>query len=246
MISATTNETQFNDTSNNTNNNTNSIKIIKFEAQHLKECGLLAAKAFFNDPGFNYMFEKYSNKNEKKLEMMTYFWERYLWRSVHYNEQSFIAIDESNNSKIIGLACPSYPTDPTPNLWSDLRAGLLMFPVKIGLKTTNKILKTDNVITALEKKEAWGKLGLKKETTVKVEQVAVHPEYQGKGIGSMLMKHLVNDIKEKGWDSFLVTQNPNNIPFYGKSGYSLVAETLVEPEIGEKSPPVYLLALKKE
>ncbi|KAL9643708.1 hypothetical protein ABK040_016155 [Willaertia magna] len=217
----------------------NLIKIVKFETKHLKECGLLAAKAFCNDPGFLYMFEQHSHNKEKQLETMTYFWERYLWRSVYYNKNSYIAID---NDKIIGLACPSYPTDPLSNYWMDINACGLMFPFKVGLQTTYRILKTDSVITKLEKKEAWGKMEFKKETTVKVEQIAVHPDYQGKGIGSKLVNFLVNDFKEKQLDSFLVTQNPNNIEFYGKYGFKVIAETLVVPEIGEKSPPVYLLA----
>ncbi|KAL9653658.1 hypothetical protein ABK040_009135 [Willaertia magna] len=224
----------------------NNIKIVKFEARHLKECGVLAAKAFFNDPGFIYIFEVFEQNEDKKLKKLTYFWQRYLWRSVYYNKNSYIAIDEDNNNKIVGLVCPIYPTDPTPNLWSDLRAGIALFPLKLGMKTTKRILRTEHVITDLENKEVWGRLAAKKGTSVKVEQVAVHPEYQGKGIGSRLMKHLVKDIKDNGFDSFLVTQNPNNIPFYYNAGYDLIAKTFVEPKIGEKSPYVYLLALRKD
>ncbi|KAL9643713.1 hypothetical protein ABK040_016160 [Willaertia magna] len=86
----------------------------------------------------------------------------------------------------------------------------------------------------------------KKETTVKVEQIAVHPDYQGKGIGSKLVNFLVNNFKEKQLNSFLVTQNPNNIEFYGKSGFKVIVETLVVPEIREKSPPVYLLIQRNQ
>ncbi|KAL9653396.1 hypothetical protein ABK040_002032 [Willaertia magna] len=221
-----------------------SIKITKFQIKHLKEGGLLAAKAFFNDPGFNYYFE--GIENEKKLEMMTDFWERYLWRSVYYNENSYLAIDEENNNKIAGIMCPTYPTDPTLNLLSDLRAGLIKMPFKFGLKPAYRILKADNVIKDLEKLEAWEKLKLKKETTVILEQLAVDPDYQGKGVGTMLMKYLVDDMKEKRFESFLVTLNPKNVAFYGKSGYKLIAKKFVEPEIGENSPYVYLLGLVTE
>ena len=52
--------------------------------------------------------------------------------------------------------------------------------------------------------------------------IAVHPDYQGKGIGKKVMESLINQVKDKKYASiglFAWEENPNNIPFYEKFGF---------------------------
>ena len=55
--------------------------------------------------------------------------------------------------------------------------------------------------------------------------IAVHPDYQGRGIGKQIMTKLIEQVKDKGYASiglFAWEQNPNNIPFYEKFGFERV------------------------
>jgi len=55
--------------------------------------------------------------------------------------------------------------------------------------------------------------------------VVVHKDYQGKGIGKMIMKKLIAFTEDKKYSSISLFADPNNkdflIPFYNKFGFEL-------------------------
>lgn len=55
--------------------------------------------------------------------------------------------------------------------------------------------------------------------------IVVHKDYQGKGMGKMIMNNLFDFIKDKGYSSVSLFADPNNkdflIPFYNKFGFEL-------------------------
>ena len=56
--------------------------------------------------------------------------------------------------------------------------------------------------------------------------IAVHPNYQGKGIGRRIMEALITQVKNKKYASiglFAWDKNPSNIPFYEKFGFERVS-----------------------
>lgn len=52
-----------------------------------------------------------------------------------------------------------------------------------------------------------------------VEDVATHKDHQGKGIGSLLQKHLIEEAKRLDCYKILLDCKENLIPFYEKFGY---------------------------
>jgi len=57
--------------------------------------------------------------------------------------------------------------------------------------------------------------------------VAVHSDYQGKGIGQALIKHGLNELKNQGVSIVLTYGNPN---FYSKVGFQSIShETVIAP-----------------
>ena len=55
--------------------------------------------------------------------------------------------------------------------------------------------------------------------------VCVHPDYQGKGNGTLLMDHLIDKIKDKEYISiglFVWEGNETATEFYGKCGFEMV------------------------
>jgi ribosomal protein S18 acetylase RimI-like enzyme len=55
--------------------------------------------------------------------------------------------------------------------------------------------------------------------------IVVHKDYQGQGIGKMIMKSLIAQTKDKGYSSISLFADPNNkdflIPFYNKFDFEL-------------------------
>lgn len=55
--------------------------------------------------------------------------------------------------------------------------------------------------------------------------IAIHPDYQGKGLGMRVMRYLLDCVKDKGYASiglFAWDKNPKNIEFYEKLGFNRV------------------------
>lgn len=55
--------------------------------------------------------------------------------------------------------------------------------------------------------------------------IAVHPDYQGQGLGTRIMRHLLSKVADKGYASiglFAWDKNPKNIEFYEQLGFKQV------------------------
>lgn len=59
---------------------------------------------------------------------------------------------------------------------------------------------------------------------VRLRKFATLAEYQGKGIGSLVLQHLVTYSKEKGATLFWFDARESAIQFYGKFGFSVEGE----------------------
>ena len=64
--------------------------------------------------------------------------------------------------------------------------------------------------------------------------IGVDPAYQGRGLGSILMKHVLNIIDQKGLPAYLESSNPQNISLCERHGFEVIDRI----QIGS-SPPVH-------
>jgi ribosomal protein S18 acetylase RimI-like enzyme len=60
-----------------------------------------------------------------------------------------------------------------------------------------------------------------------LDPIGVLPERQGQGIGSRLMKHFCEYIDNRKQAAYLETDQPNNVRFYRRFGFTVVEETSV-------------------
>lgn len=78
-------------------------------------------------------------------------------------------------------------------------------------------------------------LGLPVEhDTMRLKQMAVHPEHQRKGIGNKLMQAAENFAREKGFAKIHFHARETAIPFYERSGYVTLSGTFEEVGIPHK------------
>ena len=66
------------------------------------------------------------------------------------------------------------------------------------------------------------------EETVKMRQVAVHPEFQHRGLGSQLVAFAEKSAKERGFTKMVAHARSAAVEFYRKAGYAVVGDEFME------------------
>lgn len=79
------------------------------------------------------------------------------------------------------------------------------------------------------------------EDHVKISWDMIHPDYQGKGIGGLLLTHRINKIKEEANVKKIIVRTSQLVyPFYEKHGFSLIE---VQPDYWAVGYDLYKLQL---
>jgi GNAT superfamily N-acetyltransferase len=79
-----------------------------------------------------------------------------------------------------------------------------------------------------ESREVWESHDPKKPHW-HIDPICVHPEYQGKGVGSKLMEFYCKRVDSEKLPAYHETDQTQNVKFYGKFGFKTV---LKEPNLG--------------
>ncbi|MBN2663879.1 MAG: GNAT family N-acetyltransferase [Bacteroidales bacterium] len=119
----------------------------------------------------------------------------------------------------------------------DLRDEILRKP--LGLAFTSEFLQQDKDqfhIAAFEGDKIVGILILKPldKNTLKMRQVAVNVNLQGKGIGRKMVEFSEKFAVEKGFSYFELNARKEAIPFYEKLNYLIVGDEFFEVGISHK------------
>ena len=113
----------------------------------------------------------------------------------------------------------------------DLREAMLRKP--IGLSLANEDLsgdKEDIILSASENGNIIGCLMLKPvyAHTIKFRQMAVTENYQGKGIGNMLITAAEEICRQKGYNKVILHARETAEGFYARLGYLKTSELFTE------------------
>lgn len=104
-------------------------------------------------------------------------------------------------------------------LWDMLRVGMLMAPFKFGIGVVKRLLsiKDDYELFEREVMDAHGN-----EPMFRLERMVVHPDVQGKGLGSRALKQALGEADAARLPVLLSTQEERNVRFYGRLGFEVV------------------------
>lgn len=118
-----------------------------------------------------------------------------------------------------------------------LRQKVLRKPIGLDIEDDDlsKEGNADHVL-AYNKEQVVGTLFLLpvKEATVQMKQVAVDPDFQGKGIGKKLVKSAEKCAIDKGIKTIRLHARINAWPFYQSCGYTFASERFEERGITHK------------
>ncbi|NOT51294.1 MAG: GNAT family N-acetyltransferase [Chitinophagaceae bacterium] len=115
-----------------------------------------------------------------------------------------------------------------------LRDDILRKPLGLGFSTQELENEKDNMlIAAFEDDDMLGCCMLVEENpgTVRLRQMAVLNDLQGKGIGRALMNFAENLARDRGYKTLSMHARKNAIGFYEKMGYKIASDEFTEVTI---------------
>jgi predicted GNAT family N-acyltransferase len=74
---------------------------------------------------------------------------------------------------------------------------------------------------------ATGRLQFNKGNEVQVRSMAVATEYQGKGLGSEMLRYLEDEAKKRNYTRIILDARDNAVDFYTKNGYEVEGDSYV-------------------
>jgi ribosomal protein S18 acetylase RimI-like enzyme len=185
----------------------NEIKIEAFREGYLDEASDLLCRAFINTPFTGAIMGGNSEKHQKMLKMG--------FRSM-LDKKPGEKVVAKDGDKIVGVM----RMVKWPDCQNSIPKGLEKLPmVLFARKTASKFF---------EARKVWGKHD-PKEPHWHVDPIGVLPEYQGKGVGSMLMKHYCRRVDSENMPAYHETDQTQNVRFYEKFGYKVIRK---EPNLG--------------
>lgn len=108
-----------------------------------------------------------------------------------------------------------------PGCQMSLFQSLKMLPSMLGA-----IWGLGQLMRGIKLLNAWKKHDPKKPHW-HLDPLGVTPELQGKGIGSQMMEFYCKIIDRKGMAAYHETDRPENVPFYERFGFKVVAEETI-------------------
>ena len=115
-----------------------------------------------------------------------------------------------------------------------LRDDILRKPLGLGFTPEElEKEKTNLLIAAFEEEDILGCCMLVEEnpTTVRLRQMAVLNDLQGKGIGRALMSFAENIARDRGYKIIAMNARKNAAGFYEKMGYKIASDEFTEVTI---------------
>ena len=162
----------------------------------------ILTKSFETNQSVNYIVKQDAKKANRIKALMDYSFEvRYLFGSVYL----------SDDKKACALVL--YPDKKKTTIKSILLDVKLILAC-VGLENIEKTLKREAMIKKIQPKELMYYLWF----------IGVDPANQNTGIGSELLKELIEDSKLKDRPIFLETSTLKNLPWYKKFGFNIYHE----------------------
>ncbi|MEN9963949.1 MAG: hypothetical protein RL582_1044 [Bacteroidota bacterium] len=133
----------------------------------------------------------------------------------------------------MGLKQIDYGTSEYNQMIS-LRNNILRKPLGLGFNEEELLEEKDHLlIAAFDEEEMLGCCMLCKtdENTLRLRQMAVLDNLQGKGIGASIMNFAENLARDKGYNKIMMHARDSAIGFYEKLGYKITSDVFTEVNV---------------
>lgn len=175
-------------------------------AEDEPDCVELLSAAFSSDPGYRYIFP-----DPIRLKALVFLYARLLRMAAEKDRTLKVAITDD---RVVGVLLASKESR-SHSIRDYMRHGLAKLLFLVGLTVTRRMLRCDTEAGELRKRNEPG------DSSFYVSDLAVRPDYQGKGVGSGLLSKLQGPV-------YLLTTNPENLLFYQKQGFKILDERRID------------------
>jgi GNAT superfamily N-acetyltransferase len=166
------------------------------------------ASAFAEDPLFTWIADPGPNKPlGPKLRI---FFDTFL--KLEFGRADHLVFTDENGMGAAIWKAPNKWKMPTGDVVRALPAMLRAF----GTKTPRMI----GGLTAIEKAHP-------KEEHYYLEVLGTRQDMQSKGVGSAMIRHMLDRCDADGLPAYLESSNPRNVPFYARHGFDVTGEIVV-------------------
>lgn len=195
------------------------VLIEPIKSSEIENVSTILANAFYTNPAYAAVF-----KDKPQLK------EGLLWlfrASLLINNQKqplSMVVKEKSSGEIIGTYTLIPPQGVKGSISIYRKIGLGNFISKFGFSTLIRMLKLDSINKNLLDKS------LENSKHYYLSMVVIKEEYQGKGIGSLVLKQAINSLLDSDLACRIIgltTQLPENVVFYSRLGFSKLDEGYV-------------------
>lgn len=211
--------------------------IIDLKESHHQEAALCLATAFLNDPILGkHMFRQDYLKGSGATTLFADMIEN------QYKTGKFNSVAVNAKGAVQGVALWQGPDEPKGIPLGEMLRMLLIAPNIFGYSHIYRSLAGASAVEAKHPKYKHYYLAY----------VGVSPLCQGQGIGSTLIKPILQRADEEGIPCYLETGSPDNLPFYEKYGFKVTRQITIlaasEVQVGSApvGSPLILYCMKRE
>jgi len=186
--------------------NTNEIEIVPLEEHHIPEVGAVAAEAFLDDPSTIAIVKR---DREKRLKILR----------KHFGMQASMSLSQGLSrcailgGKIVGAMIVTPPGSGTIRI-----ADMIKFLLQSLFQASPAII-WRGIQSSLDDERSRPE-----EPNYYLETLGVSPALHGRGIGTLLLKHLNEMADREGIMVYLSSTEPKAVPFYNRHGFKTIMQ----------------------
>lgn len=188
----------------------------RLDSSYIPECANVMAQAFSTSPPYMYIFQ---GTQEYRVQALEWLFVKNLDLMMKKCPESVLRGFVDSDGKVLACLLWTPSEYAALSMWEMLQAGLWQVPFRFGVATLKRLVGVLDDMEAAKKSDAMSSSA--KKNYFKLERMVVHPEFQGKGIGSKALQEVLKEDSSSGVDSHLDTQEERNVRFYQRLGWEV-------------------------
>jgi ribosomal protein S18 acetylase RimI-like enzyme len=174
------------------------------ESRDIPQLSETLARAFFTDPVLDWAIRD----DERRMDALNSMFRHDLMADLKYGEATTTADL---------MACAIWVPPEAQNESHSLLDDLLMIPRLIGYSGLRRARRMISFSNACEEKRP-------KSTHFYLDTIGVHPEKQGQGYATTLLRHTLTRLDAERRPAYLESSNIRNNPLYKRHGFEIIDE----------------------
>lgn len=184
--------------------------LYKVKRRDIKKAVEVLTKAFNTDPLTQFLFPN----DEVRQKQSPHYFNFIISYGLKFGEVY------APSPEIEGLAIWYLSDKYEMNMMKQLRAGGMRLFFKLKKETISRMLPLGRFSGNMHRKYGHFRHWY-------LSPIGVDPDYQGKGLGSLLIRSMLSRIDDEKLPCLLETQNPTNVEIYKRFGFDVVAKEMI-------------------